>query len=135
MANKPNKGSKCTHVTTCINSCDRHDVRADREVLKEVRRSNKLLKTLVKRVANAETRLKVVEGTIKITSLGAICSSGVESMRSRSLKRHKPKHDVLQTVRVTFDLSVCMCPCLILCHLYSMLVQGCVYTSCVAPWH
>ena len=125
-------------MTTRINSRDRHDVRLDREVLKEVRRSNKLLKTLVKRVTNAETRLKVVEGTINRTSSGASCSSGVDSMPSRSLKRHKPKHDVPQTVRVSFDLSVCMCPCLILCHLYSLyilLVQGCVYASCVAPWH
>ena len=36
---RPKKSSKRTHVTTRFNSRDRHDVRVDREVLKEVRQS------------------------------------------------------------------------------------------------
>ena len=66
-------------------------------MLKEVRRSNKLLQTLVKRVSNTEKRLMVVEGTInKVTCTS--CSSGIESTPTRS---KRAKHDVPQVVRVS----------------------------------
>lgn len=96
---KKKKSAKHTHVTSHFVSRDRHERDHERakDVLKEVRRSNKLLKTLVKRVSNTEKRLMVVEGTINKVSCTS-CSSGIESTPTRS---KRVKHDVPQVVRVS----------------------------------
>lgn len=93
------------HVTDRSKSRDRDR----RKVLREVRKSNKLLQTLVKRVAKTEKRLKVVEGTISKSNSSASCSSGIDSTPSRSQRRSNAKHDVPQAVRVSsilFSTSV-----------------------------
>ena len=73
-----------------------------REVLKEVRKSNKLLKTLVKRVGNTEKRLKVVEGTIHKNCTS--CSSGVDS--STPTRSNRTKQDVPPVVRVSLQHDI-----------------------------
>ena len=93
---KKKKSTKHTHVTSHVVSRDRH-VRDHGNVLKEVRRSNKLLQTLVKRVSNTEKRLMVVEQTINKVSCTS-CSSGIESTPTRS---KRAKNDVPLVVRVS----------------------------------
>lgn len=71
---------------------------SDTDVLKEIRKSNKLLATLVKRVGNNEKRLKAVEE--KVT----VASSGVDSTPSRRAKSRDVPDEVRRETRRVYAL-------------------------------